>query len=106
MEYLFADMGNAIMRQPVDAGVPQGSPMSQILCARFASALIKWVAERVYRVEGLFFDLVVKFGMTVCNVNDVVRTLQACARVSIYCTDSWERELDTIAAKVALITCR
>jgi hypothetical protein len=33
--------GNAMTRHPVEAGVPQGSPVSPILCAIYTSGLIK-----------------------------------------------------------------
>jgi len=35
--------GNAMERHPVEAGVPQGSPVSPILFAIYTSGLIKWV---------------------------------------------------------------
>jgi len=37
--------GNAMERHHVEAGVPQGSPVSPILFAIYTSALIKWVEE-------------------------------------------------------------
>jgi hypothetical protein len=37
--------GNAMERHPVEAGVPQGSPVSPILFAIYTSRLIKWVEE-------------------------------------------------------------
>jgi len=37
--------GNAMERHPVEAGVPQGSPMSPILFAIYTSGLNKWVEE-------------------------------------------------------------
>jgi len=39
--------GNAMERHPVEAGVPQGSPVSLILFAIYTSGLIKWVEEYV-----------------------------------------------------------
>jgi hypothetical protein len=39
--------GYAIERHPVEAGVPQGSPGSHILCAIYPSGLIKWVTEYI-----------------------------------------------------------
>jgi hypothetical protein len=35
--------GNDMERHPVEAGVPQGSPVSPILFAIYTSGLIKWV---------------------------------------------------------------
>jgi len=47
--------GNVLQSHPVEAGVPQGSPVSPILFAIHTAWLIKWVEERVQGVEGLFF---------------------------------------------------
>jgi len=46
--------GNAMERHPVEAGVPQGSPLSPILFAIDTSGLIKWVEEYA-SAEGLSF---------------------------------------------------
>jgi len=46
--------GNVLQSHPVDAGVPQGSPVSPILFAIHTAGLIKWVEERV-QAEGLSF---------------------------------------------------
>jgi hypothetical protein len=35
--------GNAMDRHPVEAGIPPGSPVSEILCAIYTSGLFKWV---------------------------------------------------------------
>jgi len=47
--------GNAMERHPVEAAVPQGSPVSPILFAIYTSGLIKWVEEYVSAAEGLSF---------------------------------------------------
>jgi len=39
--------GNVMERHPVEAGVPQGSPVSLILFAIYTLGLIKWVKEYV-----------------------------------------------------------
>jgi len=41
---------NAMEKHTVEAGVPQGSPVSPILFATFTSELIKWVDD--YMSEG------------------------------------------------------
>jgi hypothetical protein len=43
---------NAMDRDPVEAGVPQGSPVSPILFAIYTSGLIKWVEGCVSEPEG------------------------------------------------------
>jgi hypothetical protein len=43
---------NAMERHPVEAGVPQGSPVSPILFAIYTSGLIKWVEEYVSEPGG------------------------------------------------------
>jgi len=45
--------GNAIERHPVEAGVTQGSPVSQILFAIYTAALIKLVEEYGSEAGGL-----------------------------------------------------
>jgi len=39
--------GNATERHPVEAGVPQGSPLSPILFAIYTSGLITWFEEYI-----------------------------------------------------------
>jgi hypothetical protein len=46
--------GNVLQSYPVEAGVPQGSPVSPILFAIHTAGLIKWVEERV-QDEGISF---------------------------------------------------
>jgi hypothetical protein len=46
--------GNAMTRHPVNAGVPQGSPLLPILFAIYTAELINWVKEYV-SAEGLTF---------------------------------------------------
>lgn len=95
-----------IQRHWVDAGIAQGSPMSPIVCAIHASALIQWVEEKVSRVEDLSFDEEVVLVWKGCDLDDVVRKLEVCASMSIDCTDSREWEFDTTIAEVALFICR
>jgi len=44
---------NAIGRHPVKVWIPQGSPVSPILCAIYTSGLLKWVEVYVSEAEGL-----------------------------------------------------
>jgi len=67
--------GNAMTRHLVEAGVPQGSPLSPILFAIYTSGLIKWVKEYV-SAEGL--SVVDDLGRvaTGSNVNEVITKLE------------------------------
>jgi hypothetical protein len=71
----------AMKRQPVEAGVPQGSPVSPILFAIYTAGLIKNV-ERM-GVEGLSFVDNLGWIATGKAVNEVVRRLEACAADSL-----------------------
>jgi len=46
---------NAMDRHPVEAGVPQGSPVSLILSTIYTSGLMKFVEEYVSEADGLSF---------------------------------------------------
>jgi len=74
--------GNAMERHPVEAGVPQGSPVSPILFAIYTSGLIKWVEEYV-SAEGLSFVDDLGWVATGSDVNQVVKILERCAANSI-----------------------
>ena len=67
--------GNAMVSHPVEAGVPQGSPVSPILFAISTSGLIKWVEEYV-SAEGLSFVDDLGWVATGSDVNEVVETLE------------------------------
>jgi len=75
--------GNVMERHPVEAGIPQGSPVSVILFAIYTSGLIKRVEERVTRGEGLSFVDDIGLVATGNDLNQVIRRHEACARVSI-----------------------
>jgi len=75
--------GNAMERRPVETGVPQGSPVSQILIAIYTSGLIKWVEEYVSEAEGLSFVDDLGWVATGNDVNHVVSILERCAARSI-----------------------
>jgi hypothetical protein len=66
----------------VEAGIPQGSPVSPILCAIHTAGLINWVEERVQAV-GL--SLVDNHGWVPTGMDaiQVVESLQAFAAESI-----------------------
>jgi len=74
--------GNAMERHPVEAGVPQGSPVSLILFAIYTSGLIKWVEEYV-SAEGLSFVEDLSWVAAGRGVNQVIRMLERCAARSI-----------------------
>jgi len=67
---------NTVQRHPLEAGVPQGSPVSPILFAIYTSGLIKWVEEYVSEAEGLFFVDDLGWVATGSDVNRVVSILE------------------------------
>ena len=75
--------GEVLHSHSVDAGVPQGSPVSPILFAIHTTGLTKWVEERVHGVEGLSFVDDLGWVATGKDENQVVRKLEACAAQSI-----------------------
>jgi len=74
--------GNVLQSHPVEAGVPQGSPVSPILFAIHTAGLIRWVEERV-QGEGLSFLDDVGWVATGKDMNQVVEKLATCAAESI-----------------------
>jgi len=75
--------GNAMERHPLEAGVPQGSPVSPILCGIYTSGLNKWVEEYVSEAEGLSYVDDLGWVATRSDVNHVVSILERCAAKSI-----------------------
>jgi len=73
---------NAMKRHPVEAGVPQGSPVSPILFAIYTSGLIKWVEEYA-PAKGLSFVDDLGWVATGSDVNQVVTILERCVAKSI-----------------------
>jgi len=67
--------GNGMERRAVEAGIPQGSPVSAILVAIYTSGLIKWVKERVSGIEGLSFMHDLGWMATESDVTQVVSKL-------------------------------
>jgi hypothetical protein len=98
--------GNVMERHLVEAGISQGSPVSPILFAIYTSGLIKWVEMRISGIEGLSFVDDVGWMATGCDVSQVVRILESCARESIYCAERRELIFDTAKTEAALFTCR
>jgi len=68
--------GNVLWSHPVGAGVPQGSPVSQILFAIHTAGLIAWV-EEIIQAGGLSFVDDLGWVATAKQVNQVVKKLEA-----------------------------
>jgi hypothetical protein len=98
--------GNALEKLPVEAGVPQGSPVSPMLFAIYTSGLIKWVEEYVSEAKGLSF--VDDFGWvaTGSDVNQVIMILERCAARSIEWAGRRGLQFDTAKTEAALFTRR
>jgi len=74
--------GNAMESPPVEAGVPQCSPMSPILFPISTTRLIKW-AKQYVSAEGLSFVENLGRVATGSDVNQVVTTLKRCPANSV-----------------------
>jgi len=98
--------GNVMERHPVETGIPQWSPVSAILFTIDTSGLMKWGEERVTGFEGLSFMDDVRWVVIGRHANQVVRTLEACARPSVDWAERRELEFDTAKIQAALFTCR
>jgi hypothetical protein len=74
--------GNAMERDPVEAGVPYGSPVSPILLMIYISERLKCVEEGISAKGQSIVD---DFGLvaTGSNHNQVILTLETCAAKSI-----------------------
>jgi hypothetical protein len=97
--------GNVLQSHPVEAGVPQGSPISPILFAIHTAGLIKWVEERV-QAEGLSFVDDLGWVATGKDGNQVVEKLEACAAESIEWASRRDLQFDTAKTEAALFTRR
>ena len=75
--------GNVMERQPVEAEVPHGSPVSPIFLAIYTSELIKLVNKYVLEAERLSFVDDLCSVVTGSDVNHVVTILKRCATKSI-----------------------
>ena len=100
-----AIVGNDLQSHTVKAGVPQGSPVSPILCAIHTAGLIKWMKERV-QAEGLSFVDDLGWVATGKDVNQVVKRLEACTADSIEGANRQDLLFDTAKTEAALFTRR
>jgi len=98
--------GNAMERHPVEAGVPQGSPVSPILSAIYPSGLIKWVEEYASEAEWLSFGDDLSWVPTGSEVNHVVLILERCSAKIIEWASRRGLQFDTAMTEAALFTCR
>jgi hypothetical protein len=94
--------GKAMVRQPVEAGVPQGSPVSPILFAMYTAGRIA-KGERV-GAEGLSVVDDIGWIATGRDVNEVVTKLGACAAESLKLTDGRGLTFETANTDAAYFT--
>jgi hypothetical protein len=97
--------GNVLQSHPVDAGVPQCSPVSQILFAIHTAGLIQWVEERV-QAEGLSLVDDLGWVATGKDVNQVVVKLDACTIESIEWVSRRDLQFDTAKTEATHFTPR
>jgi len=108
--YLFERMveiiieGNTMERHPVEAAVPQGSPVSPILFAIYKSGLINWVEQYRSEAQGLPFLNDLRWVATGSNVNQVVTTLERWAARSNQWVSRQRVQFDTAKTEGALFT--
>jgi len=98
--------GNVMERHPMEVSVPHGSLVSPILFAIYTSGVIKRAKVKVSRSEGLSLVDVVGWVVSGNDINQVIRTLEACARVSIDWVERRELQFDTAETEGALFTRR
>jgi hypothetical protein len=92
-------------RHPVEAGVPQSSPVSPILIAIYTAGLRKWVEE--YTSEGKVQSFVDDLGRVAIGSDgaQVVMTLERCATKTIEWAGRRELPFDTAKTEAARFTC-
>jgi len=93
-------------RHPVEAGVPQGSPVTSILFAIWISGLINWVEEYVSEAERLCFVDDLGWVATGSGVNHVVSILERCTARSIKWASKRGLQFDMAKTEAALFTRR
>jgi len=98
--------GNTMERHPVEAGVPQGSPVSPILFAISHSGQIQWVKEYVPEAEGLSIVDDLCWVPTGSDVNHVVSIPEICSAKSIEGARRQGLQFDTAKTEAALFTRR
>jgi len=97
--------GNVLQSHPVEAGIPQGSPVSQILFTIYTTGLLKWVDKRV-QPEGLSFVDDLGWIATGKDVNQVVRKPKAFVVESFKWESRRDLLFDTAKMEPALFTHR
>jgi len=97
--------GNVWQSHHLEAGVPQGSPVSPIFFAIHTAGLIKWVEQRV-EAEGLSFVDDLRSVATGKDLNQVVQKLEGCAAESIELASRRDLHFDTAKTEAALFTRR
>jgi len=98
--------GNALERNRLDAGVPQRSPVSQILFAIYTAGMIKWVEEYISEAEGQSFVDVLGWVATASDVSHTVSILERCAERSIEWDSRQGLQFDNAKTEAALFTRR
>jgi len=97
--------GNVLQSHHVEAGVPQGSPVSLILFAIHTAGLRQWVEERV-QAEDLSFVDHLGWVATGKDVNQVVEKPKPCAAESIEWASRRDLQFYTAKMEAALFTRR
>jgi hypothetical protein len=87
--------GNVMQRCPVEAEIPQGSPVFPILFAMYTSGLIKLVDNRVSGIDGLPSVDDVGWIATGSDISQVVKKHESWARESIDQEERWQLKFDT-----------
>lgn len=95
--------GNVLQIHQVEAGVPQGSPVSQILFTLHTATAMVWVEESVQGLEGLSCGDDHCWVATLNDMNQMVWKLGACGVQSI----KWasRRDVQYHTAKIEAAPC-